>query len=301
MLALANTVASAQLDEWHRLWIPTGAVLPAPVRVKVSALGDLGAELESPEWLMVSTKYHQIHYQASIDMRTLTEVYQVIDNLYDFLSRRSPASAKWPVRVFLVPGERGRSRVSPQAVAMRTGADADAAFIIGSLMHEETHLFNFAFLGAAAQNWWAGEFSCIYYQERARLTKQGSDVKSELARQLPNGPSAPLAFLEGPTQPAFNSATSALYFLEETYGAERMIEFRRQSLMSSKATNGQALPTSVFRQVFGKDAAVLDSEWRAFFGWTNGGARGVQPSGELERRAGPTADMVAGVTGRRTI
>jgi hypothetical protein len=258
-------MASAVDSEWG------GA--PEPVKVRVPALGDLGAELESAEWLMVSTKYHQIHYQASVDMRTLAEVYQVIDNLYDFLSRRSPSNAKWPVRVFLVPGERGRSRVSPQAVAMRTGADADAAFIIGSLMHEETHLFNFAFLGAAAQGWWAGEFSCIYYQERARLTKQGVDVRSELARQLTNGPSGPLASLEGPTQPAFNSATSALYFLEETYGAERMIEFRRQSLMSSKASNGQALPASVFHHVFGKDAAVLEHEWRAFFGWTNGDAR----------------------------
>ena len=164
LLALTYGVASAQADEWHRLWIPNGAVLPEPAKLRVHALGDLGPELESAEWLMVSTKYHQIHYQASVDMRALAEVYQVIDNLYDFLSRRSPANATWPVRVFLVPGERGRSHVSPQAVAMRTGADADAAFIIGSLMHEETHLFNFAFLGEAAQGWWTGEFSCIYYQ-----------------------------------------------------------------------------------------------------------------------------------------
>src|SRR4029077_13452983 len=136
LLALAYGAASAQPDEWHRLWIPNGAVLPEPVKVRVRALGDLGPELESAEWLMVPTKYHQIHYQATIDMRMLDEVYQVVDNLYDFLGRRSPANAGRPVRVFLVPGERGRSRVSPQAVAMRTGADADAAFIVGSLMHE---------------------------------------------------------------------------------------------------------------------------------------------------------------------
>ena len=46
-----------------------------------------------------------------------------------------------------------------------------------------------------------------------------------------------------------------------------MIEFRRECLTSSKATNGQALPASVFRRVFGKDAAVPDDEWRRFFGW----------------------------------
>ena len=272
LLALACGAASAQPDEWHRLWIPNGAVLPEPVKVRVRALGDLGPELESAEWLMVSTKHHQIYYQAGIDMRMLDEVYQVIDNLYDFLGRRSPANARQPVRVFLVPGERGRSRVSPQAVAMRTGADADGAFIVGSLMHEETHLFNLTFLGERGQNWWTGEFSCIYYQERARLTKQGADLKRELARRLPNGPSGLLASLEGPSQPAFDAAVSALYFLEETYGMARMIEFRRESLMASRTTNGHALPASVFLQVFGKDAAVLDREWRAFFGWTNGGA-----------------------------
>jgi hypothetical protein len=239
----------------------------------VHALGDFGTDLESAEWLMVATKYHQIHYQASADMKTVAEVYQVIDNLYDFLSRRSPANARLPIRVFLVPGQRGRSRVSPQAVALRTGADADVAFIIGSLMHEETHLFNFAFLGDAAQGWWTGEFSCIYHQERTRLMKQSVDVKSEFARQLPNGPPGPLASLEGPGQATFNAATSALYFLEETYGSSRMIEFRRQSLLSSRATNGRALPASVFRDVFGKDATELDREWRAFFGWPTGGTR----------------------------
>ena len=272
LLALACGFASAQPDEWQRLWIPNGAVLPEPAKVRVHALGDLGPELESAEWLVVSTKYHQIYYKTSIDLRMLDEVYQVIDNVYEFLSRRSPVSAKQPVRVFLVPGERGRSRVSPQAATMRTGADADGAFVVGSLMHEETHLFNLTFLGESAQNWWAGEFSCIYYQERARLTKQGADVKREFARRLPNGPSSPLASLGGPTQPTFDAAMSALYFLEETYGTARMIEFRRQSLMASKTGKGLALPAPVFLQVFGKDAAVLDREWRAFFGWTNSGA-----------------------------
>ena len=42
---------------------------------------------------------------------------------------------------------------------------------------------------------------------------------------------------------------------------------RRQCLLSSKATNGQVLSASVFTNAFGKDATVLDSEWRAFFGW----------------------------------
>ncbi len=103
---------------------------------------------------MVPTKYHQIYYQPSADTRTVVAVARVIDHLYDFLSQRSPANAKPPVQVFLVPGERGKSRCSAQSPAMRTGADADVAFIVSSLMHEETHLFNFTFLGETAQGWW---------------------------------------------------------------------------------------------------------------------------------------------------
>jgi hypothetical protein len=267
-LALTCAVAWTAPDEWSQLWTSNRGTLPEAAKVRATGLADLGPELESAQWLMVPTKYHQIYYQASADINTVVEVSQVIDNLYDFLSRRSPANAKPPIRVFLVPNERGESRCSRQAVAMRTGIDADAAFIVSSLMHEETHLFNFAFLGDRAQSWWAGEFACIYHQERARLVKQGADVRTELARHLPHGPLGPLSSLEGPTQPAFDSALSALYFLEETYGTARMIEFRRQCLMSSKATNGQKMPASVFENAFGKDATVLDGEWRAFFGWT---------------------------------
>jgi len=269
LLPLVCAVAwvQPQPDDWHRLWTPNGTAVPQAVSVRVSALADLGSELERVEWLMVPTKYHQIHYQPSADAKTVATVFEVIDNLYEFLARRSPAKPKLPVRVFLVPGERGRSRSSRSAIAMRTGADADATFIVSSLMHEETHLFNFAFLGERAQNWWAGEFSCIYHQERARLTQQGVDLKVDLSRRLPSGPVGALASLEGPTQASFDAAASALYFLEETYGASRMIDFRKECLVSSQATNGHPPPASLFRQVFGKNDAELDREWRRFFGW----------------------------------
>ena len=262
-----------QPDDWHRLWTRTPGDLPEPVKVRVESVGDLGSDLGSREWLRISTKYHEVYYQPSVNVKTLAQVYQVVDNLYDFLSRRSPASPKWPVRVFLVSGERGRSRVSPQAGAVRTGADADAAFIVGSLMHEETHLFNFAYLGNSAQGWWSGEFTCIYNQERTRLAHDSVDMKGELARRVPKGPAAHLASLEGPSQEAFDAAVSALYFFEETYGAARVTDFRRRSLASSKSTNGRALPASVFREAFGKDAALLDKEWRAFYGWPDDGNR----------------------------
>jgi len=248
------------------LWAPGTAAMPEAIRTSVTAPADLGPGLDSSNWLMVPTKYHQLYYQASADLKTVAEAYRLLDNVYEFLSRRSPAKPDAPVRVFLVPGERGKSRSSKQMVAARTGADADATFIISSLIHEETHLFNFAFLGNAAQGWWAGEYTCIYHQERARLTRAGGDLKTAIARPVPKSPLA-LSSLEGGDQSTFDAAVSALYFLEETYGATRMIEFRRASLLASKNSNGRPLPISVFRSVFGKDASALDVEWRKFFGW----------------------------------
>ncbi len=53
-----------------------------------------------------------------------------------------------------------------------------------------------------------------------------------------------------------------------------MIGFRRQCLIASKAARGGNLPETVFAEVFGKHAAVLDGEGRAFYG--RAGARQEQ-------------------------
>ena len=264
VLALPGGMAS---NEWHRLWQKNGAPFPSPQTVQVGSLGELGSELEDREWLMVRSKYHHLYYQPSTDPKVVAEVYQLIDNLYEFLSQRSPATVKRPVLVFLVPGERGRSRCCFRTNAMRTGASVNTAFILSSLLHEETHLFNHAFLGDKSQGWWTGEFTCIYFQERARLTEEGSDIKAAFRSRLPNGPIGQLAELDGYGERAFDEAFTALFFLEETYGRARFSQFRRQCLVSSQASNGGPLPKSVFAQVFGKESQELDQEWRAFFGW----------------------------------
>jgi hypothetical protein len=263
-LALSGGTAS---DEWHRLWQKNGEAFPSPKAVQVGSLGDLGRELENREWLMVQSKYHHLYYQSSTDANLVVEVYQLIDNLYEFLSQRSPATVKPPVLAFLVPGERGRSRCCFRANAMRTGANADIAFILSSLLHEETHLFNHAFLGDKSQGWWTGEFTCTYFQERARLAAEGSDIKTAFRSRLPNGPIGRLDELESYGRRASDTAFTVLFFLEESYGRARFNQFRRQCLVSSQATNGGPLPKSVFTQVFGTESQKLDQEWRAFFGW----------------------------------
>jgi hypothetical protein len=137
-------------SDWENIWLLT---MPEPTTVEVNNLGGLGEELENRQWQMVATKYHQIHYQLSADKGKVAEICSRIDNLYKFLAERSPAKPQIPIRVFLVPGERARSRCSKISNAMRTGDMGDAFFMLASLLHEETHLFNFAFLNNEQQGW----------------------------------------------------------------------------------------------------------------------------------------------------
>jgi hypothetical protein len=259
--------AQAGKNDWELLWQPNGAVLPSPSRVHIGSLGDLGADLENRDWLMVETRHHQLLFQDSIDRGKVAELYQLLDRLYVFLEGRSPAKPMTPLQVFLVPNQRGHSRCSPEFRAMRTGDQGELAFLLTSLLHEETHLFNFAFLGARAQGWWSGEFSCIYFQERARLQHEGRDLRQELRSRLPQGPLAHLADLDARGKSAFDEALAAQIFFEDKFGRERFDKFRRQSLLSAQRTNGGRLPGAVFQEVFGKDALSLDAEWRKFFGW----------------------------------
>lgn len=253
-------------NDWDSIWLLT---VPEPMTVEVNNLGDLGEELENRRWQMVATKYHQIHYQLSIDKRKVAEIYSRIDNLYRFLTECSPAKPQTPIRVFLVPDEFGHSRCSKISNAMRTGDEGDALFMLTSLLHEETHLFNFAFLNNMQQGWWAGEFSCIYFQQRALWQGQGKQVEQQIQNLLPDGPSCRFSEISSLGKQAFDEAISVLYFLEEQYGREKFIELRKALLADSQKTNGGSLSNSVFEEVFGKGGGRLEMEWLRFYGWTS--------------------------------
>ncbi len=270
-LAGADSFAQTNANDWKLLWQPSRAAMPEPSKVRIGGLADLGPEVENREWLMVRTKYHQVLFQNSADRNKVAELCQLIDGLYIFLEGRSPAKPAGPIQAFLIPNERGRSRCSQNTPAMRTGELGDLAFLLTSLLHEETHLFNFAFLGGRPQSWWAGEFCCLYFQERALLEHENRPPIQEVQSRLPRGPIAPLADLDAHGKKAFDDALAAQFFLEEKYGTERSKQFRRLSLLASKASGGARLPGKVFQQVFGKPASSLNAEWRAFYGWTNAG------------------------------
>jgi hypothetical protein len=151
-----------------------------------------------------------------------------------------------------------------------------------SLLHEETHLFNFAFLNEVRQGWWAGEFFCIYHQQRALWQAQGKNVKKEIASQLPNGPRCHLSEIGERGKQAFDEAISALYFFEQQYGRESLNSFRQACLEESKRTDGGPLPDSIFAQVFGQDINQLNRQWLRFYGRQS--TRKSAPSKAHDRR-----------------
>jgi len=283
----SNASEKQDYNDWHTIW---QWPMPVPETIEVKQLGGLGEDLENRKWQMISTQYHQIYYQPSTDTKKVSEIYSLIDNIYRFLEGRSPAKLKTPIKVFLVSNESGHSRCSKLSNAMRTGAQGDVLFILTSLLHEETHLFNFAFLNNMAQGWWTGEFTCIYYQQRALWQAQGKDVKKEIASKLPNGPLCHLSEIDERGKQAFEEAISTLYFFEEKYGRERANSFRLACLEESKRTNGAPLPDSAFAQVFGQDIARLEQQWLQFYGW------GPTGKGELFDIRDPRLNMKVSYT-----
>jgi len=254
-------------NDWDSIWQSTLSPMPEPTAVEVASLGELGEELENRQWQMVATKYHQIHYQPSTDKKKVAEVYSRIDNLYRFLAGRSPAVPETPIKVFLVPDEVGHSRCDRISNSMRTGDGGDKRFMLTSLLHEETHLFNFAFLGNVPQGWWTGEYSCQYFQQRALWEGQRKLVKLQIKKLLPNGPLCHFGEISSFGSEAFDESISVLYFLEEQYGREKFIELRKALLAESQKTKGESASNSVFEEVFGKDVEQLEVEWLRFYGW----------------------------------
>lgn len=259
-----NASAKQGHDEWDGIWQRS---MPVPQTVEVKRVEGLGKDIENREWQMISTQYHQIYYQASTDKKKVSEVYSLIDNIYTFLEGRSPVKLGAPVKAFLVPGEWGRSRCNQISRAMRTGDQGDVLFILTSLLHEETHLFNFAFLNNKAQGWWTGEYTCIYFQQRALWEGEGKDIRNEITSRLPDGPRCRLNRIDNLEKETFDEALSALYFFEEEYGREGLIRFRKACLEQSRKTNGGSLPESVFEEVFGQDVGRLEQQWMQFYGW----------------------------------
>jgi aminopeptidase YwaD len=263
----------AQRANWGRIWVPNNVDLSKPRQEYVKSVGTLGNDLAGKKWQTVSTKYNLIHYQNTIDKAKLKQVAQCLDDLYEFLKLWNPNAPDVPIKTFLVPDERGRSRCCKETNSMRTGDKGDAAFITTSLLHEETHLFNFAYLNKQPQGWWAGEFSCVYFQERARLEAEHADIRRHVKSILPDGPKTSLGGIAPDANKKIDDyilgeAFSAMYFLHSKYGDQKLREFRTECLRLAKTKGVSASDSDApFKTAFGVGFDELDPQWRQFYGW----------------------------------
>ncbi len=271
---ISHALQKQDNNDWSVIW---RRKMPKPVTVEVGKIVNLGKNIGNRKWQMISTRYHQIHYQPSMDTKKLSEIYFLIDNVYEFLKGRSPTKLAVPIKVFLVPNVRGYSRCSKISNAMRTGDQGDSLFMLASILHEETHMFNFAFLGNSNQGWWTGEFFCQYFQNRALWDAQGKDIKKQIMSRLPTGPQCRLSEIGKKGKEAFEEAFSALYFFEEKYGRGKLNLFRRACLEKSRRTGVAPLPESTFARVFGLDVDQLEQQWKAFYGWGQTKPQNVPP------------------------
>ncbi len=253
--------------EWEKLWKPNGKPLPDSNPVMTFSLGGLGSDLEGREWQMVSSRYHTIYFRETADKVKVQAVYQLIDNVYDFLSAITPVKELAPIQIYLVTGEVGNARRAGGINAIRTGLDAELSVVIATILHEETYLFNRALLATSRSGWWASEFMAFYFQTRALQQLSGGDVREFVRKTAPQGLTVTISMLEQIGEPALATAWSVLYFLEETYGRNRLAAFRRAALKSADATRGGPLPDKEFEREFGESVAAIDRKWRLFYGW----------------------------------
>ena len=247
------------------LWVPRAVDLSRPQIEVVKNAGTLGENIEDKQWRVISTKYHLLYYQDTIDKNTLKQVARCVDNIYDFLKMWNPATPKIPIKAFLTP-DQGQSKCSPEDNAMRTWEGRSFALVLTSLLHEETHLFNFAYLDR--QGSWAGEFSCHYFQQRARLEANKQDVKRYVDTKLPNGPNCTIGEIADQGQERLDESFSVFYYLHKAYGDEVLFKFRCESLRIAKnSQNIKRDSVDAFRIATGKQIDALDSQWRKFYGW----------------------------------
>jgi hypothetical protein len=250
------------------LWIPRAVDMSKPQREFVEKVGPSGKDLEGKEWLVISTKYNKIYYQNSIDQTKLRQVARYVDNVYDFLKTWSPSAPEIPIKSFLVPDEEGNSRCFFYTNSMSTGDKGEVRMIITSFLHEEAHLFNDAYIGKPGQGMWAGEFTCHYFQQRARQEAKNRDVKQYIKSVLPDGPKRSLGDIASEGFELHNEAFSVMYFMHKTYGDESFYKFRVELLQQSKTKNNSTRdPEDIFIKATGKGFDKLNPEWRKYYGW----------------------------------
>lgn len=255
-LLLAILAAPAySADPWAGLWTPEPSAVH---RGEGHELSTRRFRLRYPE-----------QWRTEHDRRLALHVAARLDGLYDFLALRYSSAPAEPVNAALVAGERGRSRTEPEGNLIRTGAQVDLHFALGSLFHELVHLFNFAQPGAA-QDFWSGELFAQYHADRLEtLGLEHRERYRGLSRADPKKLDWTwIAMLderfaqmpEREREQLMDLGVSVYYFLEDSFGQGPTLCFQRAHLDPSRRKD-----PGVWKACFGKTYKELHAGWRRYY------------------------------------
>ena len=253
LVELPTRTGPAERERWKNLWKP-----------KKCDLSNVQTIVEDgKKWNNVSTRYFEFHFTETSNRKKVRQLASAMDNLYMFLHERTGRDIPYPIKAYLIPEQYGRSRCDFQTMSIYTGDEGDFEFNLTSYMHEITHLFN----KGRVQNWWSGEFMCIYNQERMRLGEEAARRFFRKAAERDTTRWDRVAEIDRSqlTGKKWNNrlflGAAIHYFVEETYGLEKLKEFwDLNSQPGSRMEIG-----SIITAVFGKDIDEMEREYRLFY------------------------------------
>ncbi len=218
---------------------------------------------EGQKWNRISTKYFDLHFKNSADREKILRLARTQDNVYRFLHERTGRDIPYPIKAYLMPGDT-QAHCDFKTTSIYLTEMGDLDYYICLYMHEVTHLFN----KGRAQNWWSGEFMCSYDQGRASRHENGA---WEFFKKAAERDSAKWAEVDGNMDRSslpgakwdnrLFKAGAIYYFIEETYGAKKLVEFWDRNCDSLAGNDVQP----IFEAVLGKTIEELQDEYQWFY------------------------------------
>jgi len=230
---------------------------------------------EGEQWNQVSTRFFQLHFKDSADREQILKLAALQDNVFRFLSERTRREIPYPIKVYLTPDDAGaRCDFDTMSIYMTERNQLDG--FLSLYMHEATHLFN----KGRTQNWWSGEFMCIYHHERSSRRENGVWRFYRTAAERDTTPWNQIADIDRDKltgelwDTRLRKAAGIYFFIEEAYGVEKLVEFWDRNCDASANANIQ----NVFAAVLSKDIELLQKEYQRFYK-LDGYGRGLTESG----------------------
>lgn len=218
---------------------------------------------EGQKWNRISTKYFDLHFKDTANREEVLKLARTQDNVYRLLYERTGRDIPYPIKAYLMP-ERIGAHCDFETMSIYMTETGNLDSFISWYMHEVTHLFN----KGKMQNWWSGEFMCIYDQERSihheagiwEFFKNAAETDTTPWNQVDDNMDRSKLPGEKWDNRLFKAA-AIYYFIEETYGVKKLAEFWDRNC--EPRVDKDIGP--VFEAVFDKSMEELQEEYQRFY------------------------------------